>query len=163
MNIVRLSDFTVLDEKFITSCEKVFKKLNEYTVQYNDILDLPADEQVKQLESLKRKHSSFIAYLADNFIPRIKAYYENNEFFAYERKQLKARVMKEMLKTMSATKASDLVYDEPDFIEGMSNLRTVRELFSRLYELYKAHDPIQKNIYQSISVMQKEVEFNNKA
>ena len=163
MEIIRLSDFTVLDEKFLTNCEKVFKKLNEYTVTYNQILDLPANKQLVELESLKRKHSSFMAYLADNYISRIRAYYENNEFLAYERKQLKAKSMNELLKTMTANKAGELVYDDPNYVKGMATLQKIRELFYKLFELYKTHSAIQQNIYQSISVMQKEVDLNNKA
>ena len=104
-----------------------------------------------------------MAYLADNYISRIRAYYENNEFLAYERKQLKAKCMNELLKTMTANKAGELVYDDPNYVKGMATLQKIRELFYKLFELYKTHSAIQQNIYQSISVMQKEVDLNNKA
>ena len=45
----------------------------------------------------------------------------------------------------------------------MATLQKIRELFYKLFELYKTHSAIQQNIYQSISVMQKEVDLNNKA
>lgn len=161
--ILRLSDYTNLDSKFIEECKASIKILEGYVKQYSNYHSLEPIEQIKKLEELKREHGAHISYFL-RFFSQVTKYRENGEFMGNERKNLKSKCIEELiLSGKNQTTADKLVYNSPTYIESMKDIQDIRTFLIFVYETFDYHKSVvTRNIHQSISVLQKELENNKR-
>ena len=157
--IKRLSDYTNLDEDFIEKCREGMNKFDEFSDQYVALGDLEAVEQIPLLEQLKREHGSYVYYFG-RFASRVRKYKEMGEFLASSRKELKSTCIEELIKGgTNQTQADKIVYNQQKYKEGLADIETIREFLITVDEAYSYHLNIQtRNIHQSLSTLQKEME-----
>ena len=157
--IKRLSDYTNLDDQFVTKCREGMKKFDEFSDRYVDLGKLEAIQQIPLLEQLKREHGAYIYYFGRLF-SRIAKHREVGEFLASERKELKSMTVEELIKSgINQTNADKIVYNQPKYKEGLRDIQSIREFLITIYEGYMYHLNIQsRNIHQSLSTLQKELE-----
>lgn len=158
--IKKLSDYTNLDADFVEKCREGMKKFDEFSDRYVELGELEAVTQIPILEQLKREHGSYVYYFG-RFASRVRKYKEMGEFLASSRKQLKSKCIEELVKSgkTNQTNADKYVYNYPEYIEGLASIETIREFLITVDEAYSYHLNIQtRNIHQSLSTLQKELE-----
>ena len=161
--VLKLSDYTTLDEKFIEVCKEGIKKLEGFTETYIELSNLEPVEQLPALEKLKREHGAYLSY-SIRFFSQVAMYRENGEFLASERKSLKSECIEELIGGgKNQTTAEKIVYNYPKYKESITDIQSIRKFLIYVYETYDQHkNIISRNIHQSISVLQKELENNRR-
>lgn len=162
-NVLKLSDYTTLDDKFIENCKTGIKKLEDFVERYVQCHELEPIEQIKELESLKREHGAYMSYFI-RFFSQVTRYRENGEFLASERKSLKSECIEELIKSgKNQTTADKIVYNNDKYKESIKDIQSIRKFLIYVFETYDQHkNIISRNIHQSISVLQKELENNKR-
>lgn len=157
--LVKLSDYTRLDDEVVKKCKEGIKKLEGFVERYSKAHDLDSLEQLKELETIKREHGAYMSYFI-RFFSQVSMYRENGEFLASERKELKSECIDELIKSgKNQTTADKIVYTHPKYKESIKDIQEIRKFLIYIYETYDLHkNIISRNIHQSISVLQKELE-----
>ncbi|MDR1019047.1 MAG: hypothetical protein LBM02_10155 [Lachnospiraceae bacterium] len=161
--VVKLSDYTSLDSEFIQNCKAGIKKLEDFVERYVQIQELEPIEQIRELESLKREHGAYLTYFL-RFYSQVAMYRENGEFLASERKTLKSQSIEELTHSgTNITTADKIVYGYDKYKTSIVDIQSIRKFLIYVYETYDQHkNIITRNIHQSISVLQKELENNKR-
>lgn len=156
---MKLSDYTSLDGEFLDRCREGVSKLDSFLKTYVDLQDLDTVSQISSLERLKREHSAYMSYFI-RFYTKASMYRENGEFLASERKSLKSSCINELVaQGRTQTTADKIVYSTETYQKGIKDIQDIRNFLIHVYETYDLHkNTISRNIYQSISTLQKEVE-----
>lgn len=162
--VLRLSEYTNLDTKFILDCKESIKILEGYVKSYSEYHELEPVEQIKKLEELKREHGAHLSYFL-RYFSQVTKYRENGEFLGNERKNLKSKCIEELIMAgKNATTADKIVYSAPNYEQGMKDIQDIRTFLVFVYETFDYHKSIvTRNIHQSISVLQKELENNKRS
>ena len=162
--VLRLSEYTNLDSKFIQDCKESIKILEEFVKRYSELHELEPIEQIRGLEELKREHGAHLSYFL-RYFSQVTKYRENGEFLANERKNLKSKSTEELIMAgKNATTADKIVYSYPKYEQGMKDIQDIRTFLIFVYETFDYHKNIvTRNIHQSISVLQKELENNKRS
>lgn len=157
--VLKLSDYTRLDETVVEKCREGVKKLESFVERYSEASNLEILEQLKEMENIKREHGAYLSYFI-RFYSQVSMYRENGEFLASERKELKSDCIEELIKGgKNQTTADKIVYNQPDYKDGIKDIQDIRVFLIHIYETYDLHkNIISRNIHQSISVLQKELE-----
>lgn len=157
--LVKLSDYTRLSEETVEKCREGIKKLEGFVKRFSDAQNMEVLEQLKELETIKREHGAYLSYFIRLFA-QVSMYRENGEFLASERKELKSNCIDELIKSgKNQTTADKIVYNHPSYKEGIKDIQDIRLFLILVYETYDLHkNIISRNIHQSISVLQKELE-----
>lgn len=157
--VIKLSDYTSLSNEFIETCRTSITTLEGFTDRYVKCQKLEPFEQLNELELLKREHGAYMSYFL-RYYTQVCMYRENGEFLASERKALKSECIEELINEgKSATNADKIVYNVPKYKESMVDIQSIKKFLIYVYETYDQHKTmISRNIHQSISVLQKELE-----
>lgn len=139
-----LDDIIFFDYDILKKIGKVFNELNDSLQEYSTTTC-----DLETLERLKVNVAANLVYFSHLFGEVRKFKGTNHIYLTDARKRLKARVMKSMSGSISSK--SELVYDEPDFINGLKLIEYLRSQFIIIEELYNSYERLFNSITQTIS------------
>lgn len=134
------------------------KQLEEITKAYSE-LAVRHNNEVETLETLKRKLSGQLSYYGTLY-STARSHFEGTNYLEGSRKWLKSFAMAEIVRTeegLSAAAAERIVYDSFIYSTGIDIIERMREIFLGVETNFKRGVALEKNIIQSISIINKEI------
>lgn len=141
-----------------TSKRETDKELMRISKEYSE-LAVRHNNEVETLETLKRQLSGQLSFYGGLY-STARSHFEGTNYLEGSRKWLKSFAMSEIVRTeegLSSAAAERIVYDSYIYATGMDIIERMRDIFLGVETNFKRGTALEKNIIQSISIINKEL------
>jgi cell fate (sporulation/competence/biofilm development) regulator YlbF (YheA/YmcA/DUF963 family) len=160
------TDLKVSD--LILFSEDDFKELKLHIDGMSKLIESYGDTNTQDLEGLEDIKKSMIGKMQrfTELYAKVRAYKgSSHEYLDEQRKRFKSQAIKRMMDEpdmkKSITKAKELVYDYPFYVERYELTESIRKFFIKVDELHSYYNDVLRAITQTISVGAKEKGYTN--